>query len=63
VYENLAAGDGLSDEKPLELGKVLRRQVADGFTNASEVARAAPPAFEDSPLRTAGPRLPTVIFG
>src|SRR5262245_2436661 len=31
VYENLAAGDGLSDDQPLELGKVLRRQVAEGF--------------------------------
>jgi hypothetical protein len=31
AHENLAAGDGLGDEQPLELGKMLRRQVAEGF--------------------------------
>jgi hypothetical protein len=31
AHENLAAGDGLGDEQPLELGKMHSRQVAEGF--------------------------------
>ena len=59
AHENLAAGDGLRDEQLLELGKVLRRQVAEGFDQRKRGCPSGISCLRRLSVAHGGPRLPT----